>query len=377
VNGAASTPYDTAVGGTDFTYTSASGASTYWNTSNSSSGLNNSMTLSAKGPVPETVYNDSCTNSAFFSALGASTAATACNNAAGDGGDGVIGPVGSSGGFSNCTAPTGLAVSDCAGGYAKPTWQTGTGVPADGKRDVPDVSLFAGDNGASGTFYVVCQEDGNPPSPATACSVSQGTFFFVGLGGTSVSAQAFAGIVALIDQKNGGIRLGSVLFNQNLYALATAQGSTNCNNSGSTPLASSSPCVFKDVTTGTNSMPCVTGSVNCGTSSSQLAPISGPDFRWTPQTIVFAVCVFCGGMLLLILPGKQRRLRSALALLVFAIVLGSVSCGGGGSNGTVTGGGGGGNSVGILSGYNAGTGYDRATGLGSVNAANLVNAGGW
>jgi len=33
--------------------------------------------------------------------------------------------------------------------------------------------------------------------------------------------------------------------------------------------------------------------------------------------------------------------------------------------------------VGVLSGYNAATGYDRATGLGSVNAANLIKAAGW
>ena len=30
----------------------------------------------------------------------------------------------------------------CTGGYAKPAWQTGTGVPNDGARDIPDVSLF-------------------------------------------------------------------------------------------------------------------------------------------------------------------------------------------------------------------------------------------
>jgi hypothetical protein len=33
--------------------------------------------------------------------------------------------------------------------------------------------------------------------------------------------------------------------------------------------------------------------------------------------------------------------------------------------------------VGVLSGYNAVSGYDRATGLGSVNAANLIKAAGW
>ena len=44
-------------------------------------------------------------------------------------------------------------------------WQTGTGVPADGVRDVPDVSLFSS-AGFFGAFYVVCQQsinaDGKP-----------------------------------------------------------------------------------------------------------------------------------------------------------------------------------------------------------------------
>src|SRR6202012_4116632 len=48
-----------------------------------------------------------------------------------------------SGGISNCTTPSGTTIASCSGGYAKPSWQTGTGVPADGKRDVPDVALFA------------------------------------------------------------------------------------------------------------------------------------------------------------------------------------------------------------------------------------------
>lgn len=80
-------------------------------------------------------------------------------------------------------------------------------------------------------------------------------------------------------------------------------------------------------------------------------------------------------MFLSLLSDNRRRWSAVLALLVFAAMFGVVSCGGGGGNGTVTPGGG--NNVGVLSGYNAGTGYDRATGLGSVNAANLIKANGW
>ena len=55
VSGIASTPFNTAVGGTDLNWGTT--AAPYWNTTNSST---NGST--AKGYVPETPWNDSCTN---------------------------------------------------------------------------------------------------------------------------------------------------------------------------------------------------------------------------------------------------------------------------------------------------------------------------
>jgi subtilase family serine protease len=380
VDGTASTPFNVAVGGTDFAYITASAAATYWSSTNQATGAN---TLSANGPIPETVYNDSCTNSELFSSFSVSSAVNSCNSATAQG-NGFDTPVGSSGGFSNCTTPSGLAVADCAGGYAKPPFQTAL-TASDSKRDIPDVSLFSGDGNLSGTFYIVCEEDAfvlsSPPLPATQCSLTPAaTAFFAGEGGTSVSAQAFAGIVAIIDQKSGN-REGNI--NTNLYALAGSETFANCNNSGSTALANSNTCIFKDVTTGTNSQACVSGSTNCGTTiSSYVVPITGPELRfcWTPLGVGLLVALLCVTSLAFFLPGKQRRWAPGLALLFVSVMIGVVSCGGGGSTGTVTGGGGGGTgttTVGVLSGYNAAVGYDRATGLGSVNAANLVNASGW
>jgi hypothetical protein len=331
------------------------------------------------GPIPETVYNDSCTNFELFSSFSATTAANACNSAAAEE-NGFDVPVGGSGGLSACTTPSGLATTDCSGGYAKPSWQTGTGVLSDGKRDIPDLSLFAGDGGTSGSFFIVCEEDNF--SPATACNLSptlEGTteeYFFLAEGGTSVSTQAMAGIVADLDQYHGK-RYGSVLLNTQLYTLANAESATNCNASVQTAIATS--CDFRDITTGTNSQPCETGTTNCGTTiSSQVTPIAAPEikFRWTPLGIAFLICTLCAAMLLFVLPGKQRW-TTALALVLFAALFGSVSCGGGSGNGTVTGGGGTTTTVGVLSGYNATTGYDRATGLGSINASNLIKASGW
>src|SRR5207244_12903743 len=73
VNGIASTPFNVAVGGTDFN--DFSNAQTYWNTFNDPT-----TQASAKGYIPETTWNDSCTN-AIFATVGFSTnAETNCND---------------------------------------------------------------------------------------------------------------------------------------------------------------------------------------------------------------------------------------------------------------------------------------------------------
>ena len=73
--------------------------------------------------------------------------------------------------------------------YRKPDWQAGPGVPADGARDVPDVSLLAGDNLA----YMVCQRDASGD-----CSKGEA----IGLIGTSLASPTWASIQALVNQKN-------------------------------------------------------------------------------------------------------------------------------------------------------------------------------
>jgi subtilase family serine protease len=281
VNGVASTPYNLAIGGTDFNQIANPG--TYWNSTNTS-GTN----ASAKGYIPETAWNDSCTNAflgIYFSQDGFSTDAEAnCNNTSNSNVVQTIVPAGGGGGASNCTTSDGQTTSSCSGGYAKPSWQTST-LP-DGKRDIPDLSLFAGD-GLAGSFYAVCEAD----LDGGACSLAD----FSGFGGTSVSTQVFAGVVALINQK---AEQSQGNLNTVLYPLAAQQSASDCN-STSSPASS---CVFYDVTIGTNAQPCL-----------------------------FGVSPDCS------------RTNSADA-------------------------------NGILTAYSAGTGYDGATGLGSINAANLVNS---
>jgi len=307
VNGIASTPFNVAVGGTDFDYpTPFAAPTTYWSSTNASG-----TQESAVGYIPEMTYNDSCTNSWIYSnALGLSSAEAGCNNATAQE-DGVVAPMGGGGGVSACTAPTSTTVTSCAGGYAKPSWQSGQGVPNDGKRDLPDIVFFAGDGEVSGSFYIYCEqdmnEDGLPCSLSIPAGIDPSTdepfYDFQGVGGTSVSAQAFAGIVAVTDQKLGGVQ-GNL--NPMLYSLAGEQAASSC--SSSSP---ASTCVFHDVTVGTISQPC----------QAEPAPA-------TPN------CTTTGS--------------NAIGLLE--------------ANGTEA--------------YNAGTGFDLATGLGSINVANFLGGAG-
>lgn len=231
VSGLASTPYNVAVGGTDFN--DFSNPTLYWNPTNSAN------QSSAKGYIPESTWNDTCTN-ALFASVGFSTDAEAnCNNSQ------LLG-------FVTTIAGSGGASAI----YAKPSWQKATGVPSDGKRDLPDLSLFAS-NGFIGHFYIVCQAD---ISDSGTCDLNAPYFDFAGYGGTSVSSPAMAGIMALVAQQAGG-RQGNPNFV--LYKLA-GQSGASCTSSASAP----STCIFNDVTSGTIAMPCASGSPNCTTKTS-------------------------------------------------------------------------------------------------------------
>lgn len=231
VNGLASTPFNVAVGGTDFD--DVTSPSNFWALNSTSP-----TQASALGYVPETVWNDSCTNPVFiqptFPSFGANAEAV-CNNSQTKSltNPSLIVPAGGSGGAS--------------GIYKKPSWQDAL-TPNDTWRDLPDVSLFAGTGIISASFYYLCESD------LAACSFGQNAQIF-GVGGTSVSTQVFAGIMALVNQK-AGERQGNA--NSVLYPLAAQTGAT-CPSAASP----ASNCMFYDVTTGTNAMPCAATSPNC------------------------------------------------------------------------------------------------------------------
>ena len=279
VSGTASTPYNVAVGGTDFN--DPFNPQDFW------SPTNDPVTQgSALSYIPEVPWNDSCTNP-LFAEVGFSASPIAnCNNPQLAG---FVAVTGGSGGVSSCTVSDGQHPASCLGGYPKPAWQAGIGVPNDGKRDIPDVSLFAS-NGFLGSFYLMCEADATADG---TCNLNAPFEDFIGVGGTSASSPAMAGILALVNQHTNS-RQGNA--NYVFYKLAAGENLTKCNsNSAAGPAAA---CIFNDVTIGTNSQPCLSGTPNCSS---------------------------------------------------------------------------GGNPIGVSGGYTAKRGYDLATGLGSVNATNLVN----
>lgn len=242
VNGFASTAYNVAVGGTDFADGSAKTTSQYWS--------GNGAALSY---IPEIPWNDSCAGSVllgYFSqsiAYGSSgfcNTTTALEYA-------LDSTSAGSGGPSNCASgsPT-LSSGYISGlgschGTPKPAWQTGVvGLPSDGVRDLPDVSMFAS-NGFWGHAYVECYSDiANGGNPCTGTPDN-----WTLLGGTSISAPILAGVQALINRKAGAAQGNP---NYAYYKLAAAEygggGNSSCNSSNGKSVGAS--CIFYDVTQG-------------------------------------------------------------------------------------------------------------------------------
>lgn len=201
----ASSPYVTGLGGTQFNDGTGTGATQYWaNTEGASTNAGSALSY-----IPEVVWSDVSLSS--FGATG----------------------------------------GGASGYFTKPAWQVGTGVPNDGSRDVPDVSLNASD---AHDEFLFCVNVAAGSSCTSGFRKSDTTLTVAG--GTSFDSQIFGGMLALIEQKIGG-RIGSA--NPVLYALANnsayyVPGATIATNSG---------VVFNDITSGDNKMPCTAASPNC------------------------------------------------------------------------------------------------------------------
>lgn len=247
VNGLSDTAYNVAVGGTDFYDTAQGQDATYW------ADRNSPINGSAKSYIPEIPWDNSCASLILYKYLKLNSAIKFCNSAASA--DIVQNGVGGSGSQSVY--------------YTKPDWQltSVTGMPHDGVRDQPDVSLFAA-NGLWSHFYVFCMSD--PNAGGTPCDYTNvNDVFGNAAGGTSFSAPAFAGIIALVQQAidlqyGAGVPLGNP--NPAFYKIAKAQfqtplGFSRCDSSLGNKI--SSACVFNYVTAGNIAEPCYAGTPSC------------------------------------------------------------------------------------------------------------------
>jgi uncharacterized protein (TIGR03437 family) len=179
VDAPSSIPEITGMGGTMF---DEQGDTSYWSSTNTASNA------SALKYIPERVWNDSS----------------------------VVGELSGGGGGASIVFP-------------RPSWQTGPGVPNDGYRHTPDLSLSSSAQHVG--YYVY----------------SGGVAYF---GGTSVAAPVMAGIASLLNQylvSTGAAKqpgLGNI--NPTLYRLA--QTTTG---------------VFHDIVNGDNTVPCAAATPDC------------------------------------------------------------------------------------------------------------------
>ena len=413
VTGWGETIYNVSVGGTDFedTYNAGEGGlpiTTYWNATNTTT------YGSAKSYIPEIPWNDSCAGvllSNFDSGSFITYGATGfCNTTTGTNfrttGAGSGGPSGCATG----SATTTNWVSGSCAGYAKPSWQIGVmGNPADGVRDIPDVSLFAA-NGLWGHFTIICWSDPAYTADGSAPCTAGNPGAWSGFGGTSVASPAMASMQALVNQKRGA-RFGNP--NPIYYAIANSQfasvGATNCysiNNPSRRGIGTA--CVFYDITQGDIDVNCRNttdprdcyrpagnqGAASTGAITSLTLVSGGSGYTGTPTCTLAApanlstykepngTTLYSGGTQATCTATRTGSSITAVTLGTAGVgYTGNLICtisGGGGSGATCTA------TVSVTTtspsyqpAFGATPGWDFATGIGSVNAYNLVFSSAW
>jgi subtilase family serine protease len=222
----AGSAYATALGGTEFPAEDISSSNTtYWESGDSSDVISSALSY-----IPEQVWNDDSTT------VGAEYGAAYALSSGG-------------GGSSTVTA--------------RPSWQTGvSGIPSGNYRLLPDISLDASPDNAG---YLYCSSDTSGWSSGQQSSCDSGfrdssTQYLTVAGGTSFDAPIFAGMLAIINQKENST--GQGLVNPTLYTLAA------------NPATYAS--AFHDITSGSNK--CTAGSSYCSSAgASEYAATTGYD----------------------------------------------------------------------------------------------------
>ena len=226
VNYPASSAFAVGIGGTEFPLADvASTNTTYWKSASGSDVVGSALSY-----IPEQTWNDD--SASIGQQFGAQFALSS-----------------GGGGISTLTA--------------RPSWQTGVpGIASGSFRLVPDVSLASSPDNAP---YLYCTSDATAWATGQKASCNSGfrdsaTQDLTVAGGTSFATPIFAGMLAIIAQKQGATGLG--IANQTLYSLA-ANSSTYAS-------------AFHDITSGGNQ--CTAGAAYCSAAgASQYAAGTGYD----------------------------------------------------------------------------------------------------
>jgi uncharacterized membrane protein len=264
ISGIASTPFNVAMGGTDFQ--NGASPSVFWSTTGTA-------TESAISYIPEETWNSSCAATAASGSLATCTAA-------------IIN--------ADSVNELGIDLTAGSGGQsafnAKPAWQTLIVPSADTGRDIPDVSLFSAVNTSNNDFYITCEQDA-PSQNGDACSLVGGQKPEISpVGGTSAAAPAFAGIMALIIQQQGGARQGNANFVlYQLFKNDATNAALVCPSNAAN--VATSTCIFYDVITGNNSVACEGSTTNCSntsTAANQFGVLVDPSNKNNPAFLAVA-----------------------------------------------------------------------------------------
>lgn len=326
VNGIASTPYNVAAGGTDFSdvYSNNGEIPTPdWNSNDKS------PYLSALKYNPEMAWNNTC-GSIVAAAFAGETAEQLCNSGIGvtlDGGGGGISTI-----------------------YSLPTWQSVYGVglasnfTSKSFRNLPDVSFFASDGSFWNHALLFCESDIDPCNYAVGADAAA-----MLAGGTSFVAPILTGVIGLINQAHPSgssaqpTRQGQA--NYTFYALAGHEYGTPSLENTSTTSPSAYTCESNALAISTYS----TVAPNCTFHNVNRTPAAGT-----------STCVGANNTNCLVDDNVQPCVAGTTDCFISA-----------------------GDTVGLLSASKSvfdpaflqSAGYNAVTGLGSANVTNLVN--GW
>lgn len=257
VSGFTSTPYNVSVGGTDFGYTADNvPADTYWSEKNNA--VNQSSALSYIQEIP---WNDSCAGGLAAGYL-ATTPLAFCNSSQVTSSSGqyyaLLNAIGGSGGPSGCATgrpSSSGVVSGSCQGYGKPGFQRG--IPGNPSDGVRDIPDVSlfASNGFWDAYYVTCWSDPNTDPEVGGGYTCTGAPSAWAGFGGTSVSSPIMAAIQALVNQKTKQRWGNP--NTVYYALASAEYSFAAALCNSNTVnKQTNGCVFYDITQGDNDVVC-------------------------------------------------------------------------------------------------------------------------